>query len=138
MFNQLVKWTIIVGIWRKYKHHVFASLALLFALLIINYVHLDFVEYATASSNQNLGLSYLAKWLAFIAVIALYLWQLKRVNKAAQYDSKLHKMMKASRKSELSPSSQNQKNTKQEDPFSKIRTRKKLRSEADFLIDKDK
>lgn len=142
MFNQIVKWTIIVGLWRKYKSHVVASAALLFSLVLINYIHLDYVEYSVATSSDDLGFSYLLKWSAFILVTAFYVAHIKRVNIAAKYDSKLHKMMKeqsSSKHSEVPEYKDAQDlETKVNDPFANIRTKKKLRSEADFLIGKDK
>jgi hypothetical protein len=137
-----MKWTIIVGLWRKYKSHVLASCALLLSLILINYVHLDYVEYSVATGTNNLGFSYLLKWSAFILVAALYVVHIKRVNAAAKYDSRLHKMMKTkptATHSEKSQSTQEQnEETKANDPFANIRSKKKLSSEADFLIGKDK
>ncbi len=139
MFNQVIKWTIIVSLWRKYKHHVFATLALLLSLVLVNYIHSDFVEYAKASANDNIGYSYLFKWLVFIGLIGLYIWQIKRVNKAAKFDSKLHKMMNsAPTKPVKTQKTSNSDSTHSTDPFANIRSKKKLRSEADFLIEKDK
>lgn len=140
MFNQIVKWTIIVGMWRKYKRHFVATCVLLLCLVLINYIHLDYLEFATATGSKSLGFSYLIKWSGFILAIVFYLLHLKRVNTSAQYDSRLHKMMS------VKPVVVNKEDKKTHavgdeasntDPFANIRTKKKLRSEADFLIDKD-
>lgn len=137
VFNQLIKWTIIVGLWRKYKSHVVASCFLLISLILINYIHLDYIEYSVATGSSNLGFSYLLKWSAFVLAIGLFAWQIKRVNIAAKYDSKLHKMMKATTTPEekaIKP--ELDKEAHKTDPFANIRSKKKLRSEADFIIGK--
>lgn len=140
MFNQLIKWTIVVGLWRKYKRHVAASLVLLASLLLINYLHLDYLEYAVATGVQGLGFSYLLKWSAFILAIGFYVFHIKRVNRAAKYDSKLHKIMKSNTKADTTEPSPTkaEEQSLSKDPFANIRTKKKLRSEADMLIGKDK
>lgn len=142
VFNQLMKWTIIVGLWRKYKSHVAATGALLLSMLLINYIHLDYIEFSAATGASNLGFSYLLKWSGFILAIVLYVLHIKRVNTAAKYDSRLHKMMKS--KPADSNSTESQANSNQDgkakelDPFANIRSKNKLSSEADFLIKKDK
>lgn len=138
MFNQLVKWTIIIGMWRKYKRHLMASVLLLVSLVLINYIHLDFVEYSVATNSEHLGFSYAAKWLAFALAIVIYAWHIKQVNQAAKYDSKLHELMQSKTSSvrkekDISVEEQNS----QTDPFANIRKKKKLKSEADFLLDKE-
>lgn len=140
MFNQLVKWTIIVGMWRKYKRHFAATCVLLLSLILINYIHLDYIEFAVATESKGLGFSYLIKWLGFILTITVYIFHLKRLVQTAQYDSQLHKIMKAnpatSQKEEKTSHLADDKNSGN-DPFANIRVKKKLRSEADFLIDKE-
>lgn len=140
MFNQLVKWTIIVGMWRKYKRHLVATCVLLLSLLLINYIHLDYLEFAVATGSTNLGFSYLIKWSGFILAIVIYILYLKRVNTSSKYDSRLHKMMKARSvvtKKEDKKANSISDEVGNRDPFANIRAKKKLRSEADFLIDKD-
>ena len=144
MVNQLVKWTIIVGLWRKYKRHGVATLALLAALLLIHYLHLDFVEYAQVTGSTHIGVSYALKWLTFVAAFAVYLWQVKKLNQQARYDSRLHKMMQNKRKDKTDSGKEDKAQGSEPagkgnaDPFAAIRTKKTLRSEADFLINKDK
>ena len=140
MFNQLVKWTIIVGMWRKYKRHFVATCVLLLCLVLINYIHLDYLEFAIATGSKSLGFSYLIKWSGFILAIVFYLLHLKRVNNSAQYDSRLHKMMRVKpvvAKKEDKKTHAADDEASNTDPFANIRTKKKLRSEADFLIEKD-
>ncbi len=139
MFNQLVKWTIIIGLWRKYKRHVLASLLLLVGLMLINYIHLDFVEYSVATGAKTLGLSYAVKWLALACALIIYVWFIKRANQAAKYDSRLHNLMK-SKSTSASAKDESSKQVQGEelaDPFANIRKKKKLKSEADFLLDKE-
>lgn len=141
MFNQLVKWTIIVGLWRKYKSHVMATGLLLLSLILINYIHLDFVEYSVATKADSLGFSYLLKWSALGLAILVYSLYIRRVNAAAKYDSKLHRVMQSTStasRSEQVPNETEDEGPDNIDPFANIRAKKKLRSEADFLIDKEK
>ena len=133
----MVKWTVLIGLWRKYKQHLLATIILLFGLLLINVVHQDFLAYAETTNTANVGWSFAIKWLLFLVAIASYVWRLSMVNKRASFDSTLHKMMQAQQNQSVAPSNESEQSVKG-DPFESIRNKKKLSSEADFIIGKDK
>lgn len=142
MLNQMVKWTVIIGLWRKYKQHISATLFLLLGLLLITLFHQDFVEYNEQSQTPYLALSYLVKWLAYLSCGVLYVVVLKRINKTAKFDSTLHNMMnnKASNTTKADKTEEeveNSANTSNTDPFAHLRSKKSLRSKADFIIESD-
>lgn len=132
MINQVMKWTIIIGLWRKYQRHLYMSIVVIVSLLIVSLLHQDFIEFAQQSNSPYLGLSYAIKWGVYLLIAAGYVVVIKKINKGARTDSQLHQMMKQSEKTK----------TKQEnadsslDPFANIRDKKTLRSKADFVIQK--
>ena len=137
MFNQMIKWTVIISLWRKYKSHLISSLILLFTLLLINIIHQDYLAYAESAQSDSVGWSFLVKWALYIFAVGVYLWRIVVINKARTFDSTLHKMMQAQQVPEKEVGEGRQADSNKPDPFANIRGKKKLRSEADFLIEKD-
>ena len=134
MFNQMIKWTVIISLWRKYKSHLISSLILLFALVLINIIHQDYLAYAESAQSNSVGWSFLVKWALYIVAVGVYLWRITGINKARLFDSTLHKMMQAQQTPEKTTDLADE--TNKSDPFANIRGKKKLRSEADFLMEK--
>lgn len=137
MFNQMIKWTVILSLWRKYKSHLISSLTLLFILVLINIIHQDYLAYAESAQNKSVGWSFLVKWALYITSIGVYVWRITVINKARSFDSTLHKMMQAQKMPEKEVGEGTLVDSNKPDPFANIRGKKKLRSEADFLIEKD-
>ena len=142
MLNQMVKWTVIISLWRTYKRHVSATFFLLLALLLITLFHQDFVEFSEKSDSSYLALSYVVKWAAYVISVLLYMVAIKKINASATFDSTLHAMMNAKssdkeiRKRDFDKSVDDSE-PKQSDPFEHLRNKKSLRSKADFIIDAD-
>jgi hypothetical protein len=136
MFNQLLKWTLVISIWRKYKKHIGITIILILALFLTSLVHQDFVNYSLVSNNNSLGLSYLVKWLVYLALVSVYWFAVGKINKNASKDSDLHKKMKASKKRTAKSTTTAQEDSNEPDPFASIRGKKTLRSKADIALEK--
>lgn len=140
MLNQMIKWTVLIGLWRNYKRHFSITLLMLLALLLITLFHQDFVEYNEKSATPYLAVSYIVKWIAYLLCAGVYVFAIKRVNRLSKYDSTLHSMMKEKSKetsnNESTEANEGEKATS--DPFERLRNKKSLRSKADFIIDNDK
>ena len=134
MFNQMLKWTVIISIWRKYKRHLTITLVLLLVLFLISQFHKDFIEFHSQTQTPYLAISYVVKWLAYLVCILVYGFMIKKVNANTRFDSTLHSMMAAKPDSAVSKKAPAQ---KEEDAFAHLRTKKKLRSKADFIISDD-
>jgi len=68
MINQLLKWSVILAIWKKYGSAIKVLPLLLLVILLVYAVHGDYIEYAEVSEEkQHLALSFLVKWLAIKA-----------------------------------------------------------------------
>lgn len=136
MFNQLLKWTLVISIWRKYKKHIGITIILILALFLTSLVHQDFVNYSLVSNNNSLGLSYLVKWLVYVALVSVYWFSVGKINRNASKDSDLHKKMKASKQRTAKSAPAESKGEDTPDPFASIRGKKTLRSKADIALEK--
>jgi len=144
MFGQIIRWSLIVALWRKYKRHVYSALLVIVGWIIVEILHQDFVQYVEVSKQQSspsLAWSFIAKWLLNIIFIFLAWLYLKRQNRHLSSNSDLHKDMR--QYSDNSASERHNKtmdslNDSKVDPFEKIRTKKQLRSKADVIIDNKK
>ena len=121
MFKQVFRLTFITFVWKKYKRAI-VSTALLFAYLwLVGSIHTDYLDYARLEDESNIGSSFLIKWSALIGGTVIYLvFNFWRRNKPKPID----KMAKEV--------------PDENDPFAEIRSRKKLRSKAEMIIDPDK
>lgn len=80
MINQLLKWSVILTIWKKYGSAIKVLPLLLLVVLLVYALHGDYVEYAEVSNEkQYLALSFLIKWLAIFVVIGAYWMYIKKV-----------------------------------------------------------
>lgn len=137
----MVKWTVIIGLWRKYKRHVSATLLCLIALILITLFHQDFIEFNDKSQTPYLALSYVIKWVSYLICIILYWLAIAKINRAAKFDSTLHSMMKSKKTQPATNTSINEGQkleAPKRDPFAHLRNKKTLRSKADFIIESDK
>ncbi len=126
IFKQAFRVAFMALIWKQYKSTILSTLALLAFLLIISNIHSDYLI-ATGADNID-PLSFVYKWLAYAAGIVIYLLFHLIRSKAEPSEASTQEKITESKQLE---------NTDQ-DPFSEIRSRKKLRSRADFLIDEAK
>lgn len=89
MFNQVVKWSVLLTIWRRYGAAIKWFPVVLLVLVLIYAVHRDFVEYVEVSkSGSYLALSFLLKWLAIVAVLIVYWWYIKSILSSSEQSSK--------------------------------------------------
>ena len=126
-FKQVFRFAFVALIWKQYKASIVSTVILFAYLYLVGSLHADFLEHSRLNDDkQNLGLSFVYKWAAFafglIVYFAYHYWRPREKNLAKEKQRQLEKEL-----DELSP---------EDDPFAEIRARKKLRSRADFLIDK--
>lgn len=120
MFKQVFRLTFITFVWKQYKR-VIVSTVLLFAYLwLVGKVHTDFLDYARAEQNTDIGLSFLVKWAALAVGTLIYL----AYNLVGRKRKPVHKKQQVTTVPDDAS-----------DPFAEIRLRKKLRSRAEMLIE---
>lgn len=123
IFKQAFRLAFVTLVWKQYKAAIISTLLLIAFLLIVGNIHSDYL--AAVGPDGIDQITFIYKWCAYISGITLYLiFHLIR--------GKV-KPDKASTKEKIEKSKELE-NTDQ-DPFAEIRSRKKLRSRADFLID---
>lgn len=160
MFQQVVRWTFIVTIWKKYKGQLITIIGYLASLWLISMVHDDYLEYVSAAGegSQTVGTSFAAKWLAYIVFTIVFYWVFQRISKSGEQGHKglgfLSKFKGFGRGSNKEPegtgvwndsktsAEPKASNTASEstteahdDPFANIRKKKTLRSEADLIFE---
>ncbi len=116
-------------LWKRYKRTIVATLLLFAYLWLVGVLHEDYVSYTELNQdNDHLALSFIIKWMAFIIGLLVYLL--------------FHIFASPFRKTQplesidvnhVKPGEQ-----LIDDPFAEIRHQKKLRSKADFIIEKKK
>ena len=98
-------------------------------------VHADFLAYTNSQPiAEHVGLSFVVKWLAYIALISWFIWGLKR-------DYNNSQKQQLSIKNTMQQSAQTQQRHQADpsaDPFKNIRNKEKLRSRAEVVIAKHK
>lgn len=154
MFQHVVRWTFLLTIWRKYKGQVLTTVAYILGLLIISFIHSDYLDYVAVSKQgqEFVSKSFLLKWLAYIVITAAYFWLFKSFSKVEQEGHEdLSFLRKFSSKRKTKASRFNSGNDKEtgakanqqepksadptNDPFANIRKKEKLRSEADLIVE---
>ena len=140
MFQHVVRWTFFITIWKKYKAQLLTTLGYLLALLLVSLIHKDYLDYvATSNDGQDfIATSFILKWIAYITVTASYFYLFSRFSKKAEIGHENLSFLRKFQK-QTPPAASKKTNKAQEaaDPFANIRTKAKLRSEADLLMDKD-
>ena len=127
MFKQVFRVAFVTLIWKQYKHIIVSTIILFAFLFLVGNLHADFLKHAELQGNKTgLGLSFVYKWLAFALGVGLYFtYHYLRTNRTS----------KKSPKGKIATHKAMDQGVDDEDPFSNIRAKKKLRSRADFLID---
>lgn len=127
-FKQAFRFAFVTLVWKQYKAVILSTIALFAYLFLVGSLHSDFLEHARLNADkQNLGLSFIYKWGAFALGLAIFFGyhylRPRTKNVAKEKQKKLEKEL-----NDLDP---------EDDPFATIRARDKLRSRADFLIEKN-
>lgn len=130
MLNQILKFTVITSIWLWLKPRWRALLAFVISIVIITVAHREYVNYVEISGNQTFLIwSYILKWSALlISTIAYWLvsaWGIS-VKKSAS-------TMTASEPVRPAPRVEGQ-----DDGFDFIRSKKKLNSQAEKLLEESR
>lgn len=155
--NKLINIVLSGLLWRQYKFLIVSLLVLIGLIFVIGKSHDDYIAYASTSKEElNVGLSFVFKWLAWIGVIVVFfianhLANLRKEKRKAQTPSKSLKSIlsfKSKQSKDTTLASVPETSSKKEkdqiqssagnDPFDHLREKKKLRSLADILIDKQK
>jgi hypothetical protein len=138
MLKNLVHLTLLTVIWKKYRSMILSTLVLFGYFFLVSLLHDDYLSYSELNQNQqHLGLSFIIKWSAFIVGILIYLsfnfgflWKKREQTKSPD------PLVKSGKKKSPSETGNETPATASNDPFAEIRNRDKLRSRADFLIEK--
>lgn len=138
MFNKLLKITVIGFIWTRYGR-VIASTLMLFAYFwVVSLVHQDYLDYLKLQANAGgAGLSFILKWLAFIAgIVAFWIFNNRSWRKSVRQSNEGSTFPVKPNASKL-PSKKGGNSNVDVDPFESIRRKDKLRSRADLIIEKN-
>ena len=145
MIKNLFHITLISYIWKRYKAIIISTLSLFFYFWLIGKLHEDFVSYGHLNDDkQYIGLSFLLKWFAFFTGFIVYFvfntryrGSVKR--KKTTKNNFPSKLSRSKNKKEVSVLSNNQSSESDKtDLFKDILKKEKLRSVADFIIEKNK
>ena len=136
MFKQIFRITFVTFIWKQYKR-VIVSTATLFAYLwLVGSIHADYLSYAELQADEVLiGYSFLLKWAALIAGVILYLAY--HFIRGARRRGKSQNPDASSKTTALKKANSIADGEQQgPDPFAEIRSKRKLRSRAEIMMDK--
>ncbi|MBC3767871.1 hypothetical protein [Neptunicella marina] len=128
MLRPLVKLTLVHLLWRNYKSAILTTLIAIICILVVSFVHADYVAYAKNLSNDNtLGLSFIIKWLCYISISLIWFILCFRP----------YKSQKSTNTSKHPPDDSVDK-IQTDDPFYAISKMGKLKSRADRVIERKK
>lgn len=143
MFKQIFRVTFITLVWKQYKHVIVSTLILFAYLWLVGSVHADYLSYAEMQEDESLaGVSFVLKWAAFITGVVIYVgFHWLRGRKQGNKDE-VKTGPVFSRKSQkidsFGNSSSKNGQVEEIDPFAEIRTKEKLRTRAEIMMDKNK
>ncbi|WP_191600404.1 hypothetical protein [Marinomonas algicola] len=147
MMNQIFRLTFVTFVWKKYKRVIISLVALLFSLWMIEQIHQDFVQYSQLNNDTSyLAVSFIIKWVVFLLAAGLFIFvntilktKTSPSKKPSQIRSKKRFFYKTSSPDKTSLSKAADDSSKpQSDPFDAIRSKTKLRSKADLVLEPDK
>jgi len=122
MLKPLFKITFVTLVWKKYKQIIISTLLLFLFMWLASKIHQDYLEYSELRNNTEVGWSFIVKWLTLASGIIVYVFY--------------HSWRTSS--SSKKTNSKNQKAAADKhDPFASLRTKGRLRSKADFIIEKN-
>ena len=129
MLKNLVQLTLLSVVWKRYKSLIVSTLLLFVYFWLIGKLHQDFVNYSELNKDHAyLAFSFIIKWSAIILGVVIYLL----------YNSLFPRPKKSVRAVAVKENKTAPDQRVSPDPFAEIRRRKKLRSRADFIIEKHK
>jgi len=135
IFKQIFRIAFVALIWKQYKAWIISTVLLLLGLYLIGQIHTDFLQHwQLQGDTSKTGQSFIYKWTAYLGSIALYIgFHYFRPKKEPLNNQKKNKEKQKELTLELEKLSGDQ------DPFSAIRKREKLRTRSDFILEgKDK
>ncbi|WP_395341614.1 hypothetical protein PN836_019685 [Ningiella sp. W23] len=150
--NKLINIVLSGLLWRRYKFLLVSLILLILFVFIAGQIHQDYLAYAQSTENVSVGWSFAVKWTSWIVALLLFFGvnhlHNKRKQKQADLEgnnSALSRIMawkKQSKSNELPSKPNNRQRSgqdandgKQHDPFAHLRTKDKLRSYGDILIE---
>ncbi len=123
MLKNMFRFTAYVYIWKRYSKVILSTLCLFGLFWLVGNVHSDYIEYSQLQQdNDYLALSFVIKWATYLVAVAVYLL----VNAGGRANNK------------AASEGQRGQADLQLDPFDEIRTKDKLRSAAEMVIEKHK
>ncbi|WP_096085662.1 hypothetical protein [Agaribacterium haliotis] len=149
MFNKLLKWSVLIAIWRRYGGIIKTVPLVLIVLVLIWTMHSDFLAYVNVSDERSYVLqSFLLKWGLILAVVYFYWRYCQRLlqpsdpktaarSKYRNNDQKQH----SSNSSAAANQAQSDESASavdagadKNDPFASIRAKPKLDRKADKVL----
>lgn len=131
MLAPIFRLTLLTFIWSKYKRVIIAGVAMIVALLLINYLHNDFINYSALQEEQRyIGTSFIVKWVVSLAILLAYLIyarHLLKPNKNTPAKTQDNFKITSSPQASNQPEESN-------DGFDSIRQKEHLLSKADLVI----
>lgn len=125
IFKQVFRVAFVALIWKQYKAVIISTLLLLAFLFLVGSIHRDYI--AAVNHDTNKSLSFIYKWCAYSIGFVVYFffhWIRNRFKTPAANNKEKIAESKALDKTD-------------DDPFASIRSRKTLRSRADFIAEEN-
>lgn len=136
MFKQIFRITFVTFVWKQYKRLIISTLLLFAFLWLVGSIHDDYLNYvATQNDDRLAGQSYIIKWAALVGGVMLYMayhW-----SRSVRAKSGKDKEQKGKLKNMPEINSFSDDPEGAEDPFQALRTKKKLRSRAEIMTEKE-
>ncbi|GBL05852.1 hypothetical protein [Glaciecola sp. KUL10] len=145
--NKLINIVLSGLLWRRYKFLLVSLVITVISMVIVGQIHQDYLSYnALLEEPKHVGLSFALKWLIWIGSVILFLgvnhWYNQKKQAEKELDSggtntALKKLLgRLQVTSTDEKSEQPQKKGQPKDPFEALRSKDKLRSYADVIIEK--
>lgn len=133
MFKQVIKYTLLAVIWRRYRSLIVGTLGLFFYFWLIGKLHQDFLAaYAQVNATDAaLAVSFLIKWLLLgtgLVVWLIFLWFWRRPRAQADIAKSTRELARDIPTAPASP--------EVEQRFKQLREKQTLRSKSDLVIEK--
>ncbi len=140
MLHNMLKWGVLLGIWRRYGAALKVLPFVLILLLVIFSVHNDYLNYVKVGEDQrHLALSFVVKWGVIVLVGFLYWRYVKRtLSRSSDATVRPARSGRGRPRGAETPESEAPTEVEQPDPFANIRDKKHLRSRAEWVIEKKK
>lgn len=129
MFKQVFRVAFVTLIWKQYKGSIISTLLLIAYLFIVSNIHQD---YLLAAGDEAEKITFIYKWMAYLAGVfafCIFHWVKSKVSLSNDEASEGNTKAQIEKYRAMENTS--------EDPFAEIRVREKLRSRADFLMEKE-